>query len=348
MKSSILTLLLFFVSASYSFACHNLYYAGARGEVKETLRGVPTIEHSFKLEFAKKFVDYFDFKELEDYSFEDLSDATVYLSQLGRVDEALELLQWLHKKYPNEYNITANLGATFELAGKIDSAEFYLSKAVDLNTDSESNNEWIHLKILEAKRQMAKDPKWILEHNVLDLKLDTSFYAAYSDSVFTGRKRDSIRQVRYEIYEQQFDTLWYIGLQMRDQIPFNPAPNLMIANVMKELGDYLAINLSTKDAFVAYKIALFYDPDNQLKIQQELHKLMPHFRKYEFDEGIFEDRFHAAKAFSEADLKYLPQYRNGQMEAADSASSALFWQAGLAILLLIGIFIRIIITQKQK
>jgi tetratricopeptide (TPR) repeat protein len=348
MKSSILIVLLFLGSTIYSFACYNLYSIDARGEVKETLRGIPTIEHSFKLEFAEEFVNYFDFNDLEDYSFEDLSDATVYLSQLGRVDEALELLQWLHQKHPNEYNITANLGATFELAGNIDSAEFYLTKAVELNTSSESNNEWIHLKILEAKRQMAKDPNWILQHNVLGLKLDTSFYAAYSDSIFTDRKRDSIRQVRYEIYEQQFDTLWYIGLQMRTHIPFSPVPNLIIANIMKELGDYLAINLSTKDAFVSYKIALFYDPGNQLKIKQELNKLMPHFRKYEFDEAIFENRFHAAKPFSESDLKYLPQYRNGKIETANNVSSALFWQAGLAILLLFGIFIRIAMTGKQK
>jgi hypothetical protein len=121
---------------------------------------------------------------------------------------------------------------------------------------------------------------------------------------------------------------------MQAHIPYISTPNLLVANVMKELGYYFAINLSIKDAFVAYKIALHYDPKNLLDVEQELAQLMPHFRKYEFEESIFETKFHPAATALALPNKH-PVQEDEVAQASSDSVSMLFWQAGVALLLLV-------------
>lgn len=351
MKPLFTLILSFLLICSLSFiaAAHTnnsyLYHPGPKTEAEEEEgRGMPEIERSFNLEFAQKYTDYFDFKQREKYSYKDLSDAAVYLTQLGKTTEALDLLEWLHKQHPKEHKIVANLATTFELRGQLDSAEIYLKKAMKTSPEKRKKSEWAQLKIINAKQKTKEDPNWILKNNVLDLKWDTSFYAGFPDSIYSTQQKDSIRLVRYKMYDNQFDTLWHIAMQVRDRVPYSTAPDLIIANVMRELGCYFAANLAVKDAYIAYKIGMYYDPENKFEIQKDLDKLMPFFKKYGLEESVLEEKFHPAQPFSDEHLQYLPQYRN----ELDMASFSLLWKAVAASVVLMIVFVKIALFKYQK
>lgn len=335
----------------YPVFAHNFYNTNPEEEEKnarDQKQNLPSISYTFNTDFAEQFVAYFDLEDPTLYSFQDLSDAAIYLTHLGETQKALNLLQWLHQKHPEEYNITANLGAVHELEGDLDSAEYYIRKAIDLSTNKTPKSEWVNLKIIHAKRNIQNNPDWLLHHNVLNLNWDTSIYnKSLTIEHNSAALQDSLRFVRYQTYQNQFDSLWHIGSELKKRIPYYDPPNLLIANIMGEIADYFAMSLSIKDAFVAYKIALHYDPKNKLNKLAALEELMPHFRKYEFDEAIFEQYFHPSLAFREKDKKHLPQYRGSFNKQQQHILSPLFWQAGLALLIVLLILGRVLWLDRK-
>jgi tetratricopeptide (TPR) repeat protein len=108
-----------------------------------------------------------------------LSDFAWKIAQKGEITAALTMLSALVKKYPNEYNILANLGTVYELSGKPRSALDYLSRAIKVSPESHYGSEWIHIHILQIK---------LGEKNSYDL---TGFFAMdksgtpYSDQLYS-------------------------------------------------------------------------------------------------------------------------------------------------------------------
>jgi Tfp pilus assembly protein PilF len=332
MRTLIFTFI-FGCSTTFSiFAYPNLYHK--EESVTKITRSIPDIAYTFDTDFAQEFVAEFDFEQPSNYNYQELSDAGVYLTQLGKNSKALTVFQWLHQQHSEEYNIASNLGVAHQLNGNLDSAEHYLQKALQLSSQTPPKGEWVQLKIIAAKRSIQKNPNWLLHNQVLALNWDTLFYNNNSTKDYNKEQQDSLQLVRYTNYKNQFDTLWSIGNVMQAHIPHVSAPDLLVANVMKELGYYFAVNLSIKDAFVAYKIALHYDPKNRLNVEQELARLMPHFKKYEFDESIFETKFHPAAASLALQAKQ-PVQEDKATQASSDSVSILFWQAGVAVLLLV-------------
>jgi hypothetical protein len=333
MRTLIFTFILGFSTTFSIFAYPNLYHKKKGASYKIT-RSIPEITYTFDTSFAQNFIAEFDFEQPSNYSYQELSDAGVYLTQLGENHKALNVFQWLHEQHSEEYNITSNLGVAHQLNGNLDSAEHYLQKAFHLSSHKAPRGEWVQLKIIAAKRSVQKDPNWLLNNQVLALNWDILFYNNNSTEHYNKKQQDSLQRLRYTNYKNQFDTLWSIGNVMQAHIPHVSSPNLLVANIMKELGYYFAINLSIKDAFVAYKIALHYDPQNQLDVEQELARLMPHFKKYEFDESIFESKFHPA-AVSPTLQDKQPVQEDEVPSASSDSISQLFWQAGLAVVVLV-------------
>lgn len=327
---TLIFILIFSSTSTITFALYPNLYHKKEVVVKKRARNIPDITYTFDTSFAKEFVADFDFEQPANYPFQELSDAGVYLTQLGQNNTALDVFKWLHEQHTEEYNIASNLGVAHELNGNLDSAEHYLLKAFDLSPHTHPKGEWVQLKIIAAKRSMKTDPDWLLHHQVLNLNWDTLFYNSNSNKNYSKQQRDSLQFLRYTTYKNQFDTLWSVGNVMQAHIPYVSAPNLLVANVMKELGYYFAVNLSIKDAFVAYKIALHYDPKNQLHVEQELAKLMPHFKKYGFEESIFDTKFQPA-ASSLSPENAIPPDKNSSTQ---KSIPILFWQAGVALFLL--------------
>jgi tetratricopeptide (TPR) repeat protein len=175
------------------------------------------------------------------------SIAIVYI-KLSKLKEAEEILLALLKKYPKNYSVTINLGTLYELQGKNTQALEFIKKAVAINPESHSGSEWFHIKILEYKLKDIQE-----ENIVLDL---------------------------YKIKKPAKDIAYDVSYQLQERIPFTPAPNILIAKVMQELGDYLADSVSIKAAYIIYETGMDYDKGNILKLSDKRDALKPYFKKY--------------------------------------------------------------------
>ena len=176
----------------------------------------------------------------------------VCLIKLGRNDEAEVILNELQKKHPKNYSVTINLGTLYELQGKNAKALKFIKKAVAINPSSHSGSEWFHIKILEYKLKNIADNK-IAGENILDL---------------------------YQLKMPATDIAYDVTFQLQERIPFTPAPNILIAKVMQELGDFLADSVSIKGAYVIYETGMDYDRNNILNLAGKRDALKPYFKKY--------------------------------------------------------------------
>ena len=99
----------------------------------------------------------------------DENAVAVALIHLGRTKEALTILEKLEKKVLGSYYVAANLGTAYELIGDNEKAYKWIAKGMKRNPDSHFGTEWLHLKILEAKQAIKKNPNWINTNSVLGI-----------------------------------------------------------------------------------------------------------------------------------------------------------------------------------
>lgn len=121
-------------------------------------------------EFA--LADATDAKSRGAISFDENSIA-VALIHLGRTSEALKILEKLEKKSPGSYYTAANLGSAYELIGDNEKAYQWIAEGMKRNPASHFGTEWLHLKILKAKQELKKDPKWNDTNSVLGINWDS-------------------------------------------------------------------------------------------------------------------------------------------------------------------------------
>lgn len=150
-----------------------------------------------------------------------LSDFAWKLAQKGEITAALTMLTALVKKYPNEYNILANLGTVYELSGKPRSALEYLSRAIKISPDSHYGSEWIHIHILQVK---------LGEKSTYDL---TGFFALdkpgipYSDQLY----RKSINPAQLGHFHR--DTLMvHLAYQLHERMYFITANDELMGEML--------------------------------------------------------------------------------------------------------------------
>lgn len=154
-----------------------------------------------------------DFKLLSDFSWK--------LAQKGELNAALTILTALVKKYPNEYNVLANLGTLYELLGKPKSALDFLSRAVKISPESHYGSEWLHIHILQMK---------LGEISSYDF---TRFFAlenagfGYSDNLYTKKPGPEL------IGHFHRDTLMiHLAYQLHERMYFIPANDEIMGEMM--------------------------------------------------------------------------------------------------------------------
>ena len=278
---NILLLLSFIIQ---SFGClneGNEYNVNLRGQTFEEYQGFPVFYRSFDIEYSQNFISTIDLKYMDTINPILLADYAVHLTKLRKYKEALNLLEWLNEEYPDEYQITTNLGTLYELNGNVTLAQKFIKKGIELNQESHNGSEWFHVAVLAAKKKIETDPDWLLTNNVLNLNL-TDTVEAYSDSQY---------DILYKI--------WDIEYQLKERIPFTPDKDLLIANILNELGDMLKLHVSIKNAYVAYRMALEYDPEDRYQIKAKLEDLLPTFKKFEFKESVFLEHFPPKEEYEE-------------------------------------------------
>lgn len=140
-----------------------------------------------------------DYKLLSDYAWK--------LAKDGKYKTAQTILASLVLKYPNEYNINANLGTTYELLGKNDLALFYIAKSIKIDPNSHHGSEWLHLNILKEKLGLIQ-PYMLygLFNTNKDMRaLDTLYKRKADDTKWGDYHRDTLmKHIAYQLHERMF------------------------------------------------------------------------------------------------------------------------------------------------
>ena len=249
-------LILTFVTAYLSLACLNEFHMNSKGE--ETRDEAYRLIDEFETHFDKKEIDEwlseYDLENVEQYDKEIQSDIAVKYLKLGQFEKALPIFRKLVKEFPEQYEFNSNLGTTYELIGQNRLALKYIKKGLEINPSSHKGSEWIHVKILESKIGIDKNPKWLEEHKFLDLD------AKFADLM-----------VRYSGQERRwvFNILTHLDYQLRTRIPFVPNPDLHTCLMFKEFSEFVSKHHSTSLAHGYAIMANYYAPTEALKQETE-------------------------------------------------------------------------------
>lgn len=280
-----LTVLFLLISWQGAQACLNEYGAVnlsgrdlAGHEVAETYPfASPPYFRSFNRVFSENFVASHHLNEVPADDFKTRSDIAFHLTRLGRYKESLVILQDLGKRYPHEYNILSNLGTVYELNNMPDSALRVLRATNKRFPRGHHGSEWFHLRVLEAKLHLREDPHWLEQHRVLDLGI-------------TEASPDTSRQ-----FTANMKKLWDATYQLHERVPFTPTPDPILANILNELGDAIAIEYSMLDAYYFYHMGLMYDTNDVYGMRAKQRALA---------EGM--DKFHIIPPSSDALRMFFP------------------------------------------
>jgi tetratricopeptide (TPR) repeat protein len=297
--------------------------------------------------FGKKTIDEFTLSKVNFYKQQDIAGTEKYLAELlqkethsekeiletqnsiavcyiklNRLDEAEKILSALLKRHPKDYSVVVNLGTLFELQGKNEKALEYIKKAVAINPGSHGGSEWLHIKVLEFKVKNVPQEN-IPGEDILKLK--------------------SLKTNPYHVAAE-------IEYQLQERIPFTQAPNLMMAKMLQEYGDFLADSISLSGAYVMYEIAMDYDRENILKLTKSRDALIPYLKKYGEkppQTGVYyidrilpvdnEGKVKAAVTILEKSFDYFSDREKKRKGEAQQKQYFIFGSIGLAVLIA-GIF----------
>ena len=174
------------------------------------------------------------------------NNLAVALLHLGKIKEAISILENMEKGSPHQYYVAANLGTAYELNGENEKALQWIRKAMDRNPDSHYDTEWLHVKILEAKIAISRDPQWLEGHSVIGLA-----DGAISVTDHTGRLRGSSEIEKALAY------------QLHERLEFTPKPDAIVADLLFDFGKVLTVTRGPEHADAVFELARAYGPNHE-------------------------------------------------------------------------------------
>lgn len=183
-------------------------------------------------------------------NFEARSDlATIKLYE-GQYAAAIDDLRKLESARPNQYAIAANLGVAFELVGNVEGALYWVREGIKRNRDSHRGTEWLHVRILEAKQNLADDPEWLKRNTILGLDFGPEpIPRKIHGTVIVGDQSFSADGI-----------LAAIDYQLQERLQFVKAPDVIVADLLFDLGSLLMREQSVHAALPVLNLALEYGP----------------------------------------------------------------------------------------
>lgn len=188
-------------------------------------------------------------------NFKACNDQAVALIHLGRAKEAIPLLETLEKERPGTYQTAVNLGTALELAGQDENALKWISEGIRRNPESHQGTEWLHLRILEAKLALAKNPDWLRSHSPLDGEVHGPTGNAASPEwraqgvAGTAGRELPLKEVRRAI-----------EYQLTERLQFVKPPEPIVGELMLELASLVALDDSVERALPVLKQAKEFRP----------------------------------------------------------------------------------------
>jgi tetratricopeptide (TPR) repeat protein len=174
------------------------------------------------------------------------SDYAVAMVLQGKYPLAIELLEGIEKEKPGEYIVAANLGTSYELSGDNVKARRWIEEALKRNPDSHYGTEWLHLRILDAKMALEKDPAWLASNSVLGVDFGS---APKPEAPF--RWPDGLNGAK---------AMMALNFQLHERLGFVKPPDPLVAGLLFDLGNLLATQLTAEHGLAVYDLAATYKP----------------------------------------------------------------------------------------
>ena len=241
------------ISSNFSFACGNEYYRTEMPLEKGNLNiqfllkyengeKMPYWIHGFNndggirvdpLSLLNEYNKTKNYKYLSDYAWE--------LVKRKETKQAITILDSLLKTHPNEYNILANLGTAYEIAGNNSKALEILTKAVAINKNSHYGSEWIHLNILKHKINKEAFPI----EKIIGLGID-DYNSQWNTATWAHPiPADSL--------------LKSIAYQLHERIRFIAPKDKIIGRLIFDFAAIISKTKSKEEALPFFDYAMYYD-----------------------------------------------------------------------------------------
>lgn len=151
---------------------------------------------------------------------ENSNDLAVAWILTGRAPEGIKLLRDLDLRYPGNAIVAANLGTALELTGADDEALQWIRESVRRDPQEHQGSEWVHVRILEAKQAMKKDPNWLRKNSVIGWREGLRF--PLDERSRPRAPADIIRAIQY---------------QLDERTQFVSAPDAVVGDLYLTIGD---------------------------------------------------------------------------------------------------------------
>jgi hypothetical protein len=153
-------------------------------------------------------------------SLENANDLAVGRILSGQLAEGIQVLRELEASKPGNAIVAANLGTALELSGADEEALQWIRESVRRDPQEHEGSEWVHVKILEAKLALKKDPNWLRKNSVVGWREGQRFPPDERSRPRTPI--DIIRAIQY---------------QLDERILFVDAPDAIVGDLYLTMGD---------------------------------------------------------------------------------------------------------------
>jgi tetratricopeptide (TPR) repeat protein len=177
--------------------------------------------------------------------FQRRSNEAVSLIYKGDHESAIEILEQLEQAQPGEYQIAANLGTAYELAGNLDSALIWIQEGIRRNPNSHHGTEWLHVNILNAKIALATDPEWLKTHSVSGMDFGKAPAPSMPEAAAGDKGTKLIQALEY---------------QLRERLKFSPPPDPIVGDLLMDLASIHALTSTVEHGISIGVVARLYQP----------------------------------------------------------------------------------------
>ncbi|NHC02884.1 tetratricopeptide repeat protein [Acinetobacter sp. 187] len=128
-----------------------------------------------RIDYYQNELKAFQAKHVKPYSVQVRNDYAVLLILTGQYQQAIEVLESLERSNPNLPKTAVNLGTAYELKGDLTQARKWIHIGMQRDPNIHEGSEWIHLNILNAKRNRA-NVHWLNQHPLLNLTFGQGYF----------------------------------------------------------------------------------------------------------------------------------------------------------------------------
>lgn len=236
-------LLSFIVAAAGFLGCLNEYDLNRSKEGAQAVWSLETPKPARPWITVRRELEM---KLTRERSKETLNDLAVVYIRFGEIKRAIPLLEEVERRFPGAYRTATNLGTAYELDGRNEDALRWIQEGIRRNKDSHEGTEWLHVRILQAKLALAKDPKWLESHRVSGIERDPK----------TGSEQmpDGIPP------KIVWSALQY---QLRERLPFTPQKDLIVGQLLADYAELThQITSDLAATMVLTRLAMSYTSGN--------------------------------------------------------------------------------------